>query len=276
MADSPLFVSFDLRCNFLYTMKVKTFSGEVMNYQFSKDDISQQVVKYGVDIRPPISVIEERAKLQQYCDRLIGLFPQAFETLIAGPGQMQVQKTFVLNDGKKVGLPTFVLTARGPVFTFPVRMFIDEVRDIEIGDKDKMFRKALDGLRNTFIDRKVPRIGVINEIIFDTGELDSLQILASNLKNEIWRERLKNLTIRLQAPVGDKNINIEIRPTLARRLGKPAADVEAGMRFGLIVNVDINNRQLKEDMTTAEINDILAFAGDYIPDELIRFLNNEY
>ena len=87
---------------------------------------------------------------------------------------------------------------------------------------------------------------------------------------------MKNLTIRLQAPVGDKNINIEIRPTRARRLGKPAADVDAGMRFGLIVNVDINNRQLKEDMTTAEINDILVFAGDYIPDELIRFLNNEY
>ena len=46
--------------------------------------------------------------------------------------------------------------------------------------------------------------------------------------------------------------------------------------FGIIVNVDINNQQFKPDLTKAEINDILAFADDYVPEELIRFLNNEY
>jgi hypothetical protein len=30
------------------------------------------------------------------------------------------------------------------------------------------------------------------------------------------------------------------------------------------------------DLTRAEVSDILAFASDYIPEELIKFLNNEY
>jgi hypothetical protein len=48
------------------------------------------------------------------------------------------------------------------------------------------------------------------------------------------------------------------------------------VRFGIIVNADINNQQIKGDLTKAEINDILAFTNDYVPEELIKFLNNEY
>jgi len=119
-----------------------------------------------------------------------------------------------------------------------------------------------------------------------------VQILASNLKNELWRERIKNLNIRLQAPTEDKNINLEVRPTHcrqawpspARRAGKAPIEYacpersrgSGNVRFGLIVNVDINNLQIKDDLTSAEINDILAFAEDYVSDELIKFLNNEY
>jgi hypothetical protein len=48
------------------------------------------------------------------------------------------------------------------------------------------------------------------------------------------------------------------------------------MKFGMVVNVDINNQQIKTDLTKAEVNDILTFANDFVPDELIKFLNNEY
>ncbi len=247
-----------------------------MNFLFDKDKISQHIIKFGVDIRPAISIVEGKTKLQDYCNRLIEFFPQAFETLVVGPKQMLVQKSFILAGGKKVEMPTFLLTSRGPVFTLPVRMFISEVQDIEIREKEKVFRKALEGLRSAFTEKKVPRIGVVNEIVFDTGEINSVEILASNLKSKLWRERLQNLNIRLQAPVQDKNINIEIKPTQARRTGKAGAAVADDKRFGLIVNVDINNLSPKDDMTSAEVNDIIAFADDYVPDELIRFLNNEY
>lgn len=249
---------------------------ERMNYQFDIENISQHVVKYGVDVRPAIVLKQDKAKLQDYCNWLIEQVPEVFETIVVGPRQLRVQKSFILAGNKRIELPTFLLTGRGPVFTFPQRMFIDEAQDVTIPEKDKIFRKALDELRNTFASRTVPRVGVVHEFVFDTGEINSVQILASSLKNDVWRENIKNLTIRLQTPSQDKNINLEIRPTHARHTGKGGSARDENIRFGLIVNVDINNQQIKDNLTKAEINDILAFANDYVPEELIRFLNNEY
>jgi len=248
-----------------------------MNYQFDKERISQHVVKYGVDIRPTIVLEQEKMKLQDYCNQLIEKFPHVFETLVVGPKQMRVQKSFLLANNKRANLPTFLLTARGPVFTFPQRLYIDQVQDLNIPEKDKIFRKALDEFRTKFINRKVPRVGVVHEFVFDTAEINSVQILASSLKNDVWREKISNLRLILEAPKEGKNVNLEIKPTYLRRIGQaPSGIAGENMKFGIIVNVDINNQQIKDDLTKAEVSDILAFANDYIPEELIRFLNNEY
>jgi len=247
-----------------------------MNYQFEAEHISQHVVKYGVDVRPGILPDQEKTKLQDYGNWLIEQFPQAFETLLSGPRQLQVQRTFVLADGKRVELPTFVLTGRGPVFTFPQRLYIDGPHDLPVTDHDKIFRKALDELRARFADRLVPRVGVVNELVFDTGQINSLDIIASSLKNDLWRERAKSLRILLETPVEGKNINIEIRPTYLMHSGKPGELPEEGAKFGIIVNVDINNQNIRDNLTRADVNDILVFAGDFVPEELIRFLNGEY
>lgn len=247
-----------------------------MNYQFEKENISQHIVKYGAHVQPAITLKYDKTKLQDYCNWLIEQFPGAFETLLLGPAQLQVQKSFALANNKRAELPTFILTGTGPVFTFPQRLFIDQAQELDIGEKDKIFRKALDELRGKFQDRKILRVGVVHELVFDTGTIDSVQIIASTLKNDVWREQIKNLRILLEAPRQDKNVNLEIKPTFLRRSG-PTPDVPTeDMRFGIIVNVDINNRQIKDDLTKAEINDILAFANDYVADELIRFLNGEY
>jgi hypothetical protein len=248
-----------------------------MNYEFDKEHISQHVVKYGVDVRPAILLEQDKTRLQDYCNWLIEQFPNVFETLLVGPRQLRVQKSFLLSNNKRAEIPTFVLTARGPLFTFPQRLYIDDVQDLDIGQKDKIFRKALDELRNKFVDRAVPRVGVLHEFVFDTGEIDSVSIIASSLKNDVWRERINNLRILLEAPVEGKNINVQIRPTQLRRVVKGGANVPAqDTGFGIIVNVDINNRQVKGDLTSSEVRDIVAFANDYVPEELIKFLNNEY
>ncbi len=248
-----------------------------MNYQFDKEHISQHVVKYGVDIRPAIVITQDKTKLQDYCNALIEQFPQVFETLVAGPRQLRVQKNFLLSNNKRAEMPTFVLTKRGPLFTFPQRLYIDGVQDLDIHQKDKIFRKALDELRTKFVDRKVMRVSVVHEFVFDTGQIDSLQILASNLKNDVWRETAKNLRIWLETPMEEKNVNVEIRPTHLRRLARGGGNVPAqDTGFGISVNVDINNRQIKDDLTSSEVRDIVTFANDYVPEELIKFLNNEY
>ncbi|MHC4517424.1 MAG: hypothetical protein ACYTAS_02440 [Planctomycetota bacterium] len=248
-----------------------------MNYQFDTDKISQHVVKYGVDMRPPISPEQDRTTLQDYGNWLVEQFPDVFETLLSGPRELRVQRTFILPNTKRVELPTFVLTNRGPVFTFPERLFIDRAHELNIPGKDNIFRKAFEELRTRFPERTVPRVGVVHEFVFETGYVSSLDVVTSTLKHELWREKVKNLRIVMEAPTEGKNVNIQLRPTYLQRAAKRNEAVPPDdMKFGIVVNVDINNQQMATDMAKAQIDDVLDFASDYIPGELIRFLNNEY
>ncbi|MBA7629223.1 hypothetical protein ES703_36721 [subsurface metagenome] len=62
-----------------------------------------------------------------------------------------------------------------------------------------------------------------------------------------------------------------------RRVGRGGGNARSqNIGFGIIVNVDINNQEIKDDLTKAEVRDIVTFANDYVPEELIKFLNNEY
>ena len=117
-----------------------------MNYQFGIEQISQHIVKYGVHLQPGISLKDEKTKLQDYANWLIEQFPDVFETLMLAPNQLRVQKNFALSAGKRVDMPTFILAGRGPVFTFPRRLYIDGPQNVDITDHDRIFRKALDEL----------------------------------------------------------------------------------------------------------------------------------
>lgn len=248
-----------------------------MNYQFSVENVSQHIVKYGVDVRPVISPEKDRAKLQDYGNWLVKEFPEVFETLLSGPKQLRVQRTFILPNTKRIELATFVLTTRGPVFTFPERLFVDRPHELAISDKDKIFRKAYEELRSRFADRAVPRVGVVHEFVFDTGYINSLDVISSNLKHDLWRQKAMNLRIIMEAPSDGKNVNIEIRPTfLQKTVGRNVPISPDDRKYGIIVNVDINNQKMEDDLTKARVNDVIVFASDYVPEELIRFLNNEY
>jgi len=253
------------------------WNGHVMNYQFDKEHISQHIVKYGVTLRPALTLRQDKTRLQDYCNWLTEQFPEVFETLLAGPDQLRVQKRFALANNNHVQVPTFVLTAGGPLFTLPWRMYLNEPQDFDICDRDRIFRKVLEQLRNRFVDRAVPRVGVIHELVFDTGQIDSVQIIASTLKNDLWRQKAVNLQLRLEVPAQDKNVNLDIRPTRLQPIRKQGQNAPArNLAFGIIVNVDINNRQVKNNLSATEVRDIVAFANDYVPEELLKFLNKEY
>ena len=115
------------------------------NFIFNESDISQHIVKYGVDIRPSILLEQELEKLQTYCNWLIREYPEAFDALMSGPKKIIAQKTFFAGNNKRIELPTFAMTRRGPVYTFPVRLFVGNVEDFDIPNKDKIFRTTLCG-----------------------------------------------------------------------------------------------------------------------------------
>ena len=245
------------------------------NFIFSESDISQHIVKYGVDIRPPIQPGQVREKLQDYCNWLIERFPEVFETLLSGPDKTVVQKTFFTGGGKRAELPTFAMTRRGPLYTFPVRLFIENVEDFDIPGKNKIFRSALDKFKETFVGRIV-RVGVVHEMIFDCGNINPVDVIANAISKEVWREGIKNIRIHLENPGDGCNVNIDLAPAYAQRLvPSPTGSKRRNVGFGISVRLDINNQKATEDLDKDMVAAILAFAEDYVPDKLVKFLNNE-
>lgn len=247
------------------------------NFIFDKNGITQHIVKYGVDIRPPVSAKQDRDKLQEYCNFLTDNYPQAFESLLIGPDRSIVQKTFVAGNDKRIEFPTFAMTPRGPIYTFPVRLFIEHVEDFDIADKSKIFRSAIEKFRATFAGRKIVRVGVVNEMIFDCGQTDSVQIVSNAISKRLWREGLRNIAIHLENPRDDKyNVNLDLAPAYAQQVVQSATGtMEKNVGFGVSVKVDINNQKMTDDLDKETIAAILAFAEDYVPEELVEFLNSE-
>jgi hypothetical protein len=247
-----------------------------MSYRFDKERISQHIVRYHVDVRPAIDRDQDRSGLLDYAHWLVGQFPDAFETMLSGPGQLWVQRTFLLPNTKRVELPTFVPSHSGPVFTFPERLYLDRPHELRIPGRDDIFRKALEELRARFPDRIVPKVGVIHEFVFDTGYINALDVIASHLRHDLWRQQVQDLRIQMEVPADGRNVNIEIRPTNLQYAGKYAGPVTPeDMKYGIVVNAEISGQQLAADLTKTQVSDILAFARSYVPDGLLKFLNNE-
>jgi len=248
-----------------------------MNYEFALERISQHIVKFGLNLQPALSLKTDRVTLQNYANWLIEQFPQAFETLLSGPNQFMLQKRFPLANGKQADMPTFTLTPRGLLFTFPQRLFIDQIQNLHVPEKDSVFRKSLEQFQSRFAERAIRRLDVMHEFVFDTDQADSMKIIASNLKNDLWHEQARNLNIRMEIPVEDKNMSLEIKPTHLMQSGPPKVN-EPGriVRFGIIVNVVMHHLRPQTDLTDSDIDELLTLTDEYVPEELIKFLNNEY
>ncbi len=244
-----------------------------MDFQFDADAVSQWVVKFGVSLRPPTVLHEDKARMQNYCSMLTEKFPSFFETMSAGPNHIRVDKSFLLANQKRINMNSFSFTQTGAVFTFPKRIFVDEPQDFAFSGIDKVFLEALSEMRMQFPDRAVVRVGVINEMVFDCGGENSLEIVSSRLKSSTWQSLARNVRIFLEMPEQDKNVNVEIRPTqVAARRGSRAQKLPEP-KFGVIVNVDINNKKVGEDLGTSQIRQIIDFADAYVPQRLVELLN---
>ena len=245
------------------------------NFIFNESDISQHILRFGVDIRPQIQPRQEREKLQDYCNWLIGRFPQAFETLLIGPDKTVVQKGFITGGDKRVELPTFAMTRRGPLYTFPVRLLVEKAEDFDIPEKNKIFRSAIDKFKETFAS-KIVRLAVVNEIIFDCGNIDPVQIIANAISKEVWKEAARNIRIHLENPGDRCNVNIDLAPAYAQQVIQSTSGTKRkSIGFGISVRLDINNQKMTEDLDRDAIAAIIAFAEDYVPYKLVKFLNNE-
>jgi len=247
------------------------------NFEFAKDRISQHIVKYGVDVRPALGPKSDQEKLMAYCQWLTNEFPEVFETFMHGPNKVVIQKKFLASNRQEIELPTFFLTQRGPVYNFPVKILIGDVEDFDLPNKDAIFRKAIKKFRKAFPTRDIFRVGVINELIFDCGAVNSVDIVADGLSKARWKNGIRNITVRLENPREGKNVNVEITPRLLQQIEVNGHGMHRPQDkgFGVAVKVDINNQDMTTQLEDSDIVSVLTFAQDYMDSEFYRFLNNE-
>jgi len=246
------------------------------NFIFEESRIAQHILKYGVDVRPALSLKADKTKLLDYCNWLTAEFPEVFETLLSGPQKLLIHKAFTASHNKQVELPTFVLTERGPVYTFPIKIRMDEVEDFDVPRKDDIFVKALKRFWKVFSDRRSPRVGAVNEIIFDCGTVNATEIISDGLSKLRWKDGLENIKIRLENPRNGNNVTTEIWPVQAQRVQSDGSGTsQQHVGYGIGVKVDINNRDMSGELTETDVRAIIGFASGFVSDELYSFLNNE-
>ena len=248
-------------------------------YMFDKTKIDQHIVKYGLDIRPTIVLKNEKQKLTDYCQWLTDTLSEIFETVLFGPDRLLIQKTFIGSDNKKIELPTFVLTGRGPLYSFPIKIMVGTVEDFDLPNRERenAVQKAIKEFRKRFPDRRLVRFGVANEIIFGCGNENSFEILSSALSKERWKQGITNLKIHLENPKEGNNINVDIFPVIAQQVNFDGSRLVTRQNtgFGISVIIDINNQDMNQDLNETQVAGILGFSENYMSNELYSFLNDE-
>ena len=243
-------------------------------YIFNDNDISQHMVKYGADVRPVITPKQDRVRMQNYCNWLVENLPEHFETIISGADRMEVRKVYAV-DNNRIEMASFAMTARGPLFTFPKQLFGDVDRETKLVDIRDVFDKAMTQFKREFSGHNVLRVGCVNEIVFDCGNINPVEVIASEVVKERWHKGLNNIKIHLENPTEGFNVNVDIMPAYAQQVREEAAGKRTGVRFGISVNIDVNNRQVDRDLEAEEITAILNYSDDYLANGLVKFLNNE-
>jgi len=244
-------------------------------FRFDLDSISQHVIKYSVEVRPGINLELERTKLQDFANCLVDQFPAVFETLLSGPRQFNINKAFQLDGGKQAQLATLILTARGPVFTFPRRLFLGVPQDLDLGEVDNVFLEAMAQFRRRLSDKTIARVNLTHELILNTEQESSLDIAASYLALSQWKEGLKNVRILLESMQNGKPVAVEIKPTFQSPTGRPGASPSENPKYGMIVVANLNASGAEKGVGRAEIEDLQAFSEYFVPQELLNYINGE-
>jgi len=240
-------------------------------FEFSHTKIDDHVEKVGVDIRPAIEIKLDREKLYQFGLELIDAYPQLFESLVQSPMDYRVTKKFIFPGKGEAEIPTLSFIPRGLVFTFPRRLAIFG-EELELEDVDDVVVDCLKKFRRKFQDRRIFRVGLVNEYVFFTGALTGAKIICerfTRLAPPVSEEVL--LRINLATDDFNRTVEIEAVRKLERIAEIPGHTQPTG--YGVKVKVDVNNRDMGKDLDYNSVMGILQEARMYNKRDLYAFLN---
>ena len=240
-------------------------------FKFSKSRIDEHTEKVGVDIRPVIECKLDRVKLFDIGQKLVDRYPNLFESLVQSPTEFHIRKKFIFPGKGEADLLTLAITPRGVVFVFPRRSSVFEEEILQNNIQDV----SLDGLRifrETFPGRIICRVGIVNEYIFNTGPVESTELVCSRF-TKLSVPANGEIILNINRPDDDHNKKIQLQPVQKIERVPEMSDREQVRSYGVKVVVDFNNRDMSQNLTEDKIVAILHRARQYNDKELYDFLN---
>lgn len=243
----------------------------------AESDILQQIVKFGVDIYPPVDFSTERTRLSLFFDEARSRYPQLYSQLVSGNDQFKISGEFHSQGlrGPRVQVETFVMTTRGPVFVFPVRL-------PEIGDTglDDDYVTYFDWLRKKFLEalpgRILLRVGLVREVIFSAGSASWNHLItkADNFSGAGFVTGQKGLFyqdaycgIRITLDIG-KLMRTTQHP-VGQTIGENAGNA-------VIISVDVHNSSVGTGLSDEEISKIIERAESVWPEGVLESINGGF
>jgi hypothetical protein len=162
------------------------------------------------------------------------------------------------------------MTDRGPVFIFPLRL--PEVGDTGLAER---FVEQFHHVRRIFFrllpGRKMLRVGLVRELVFNTGTTLPTEVLTSQSEfagarlvgggcEFVYRDDHCNVGLKFATAEITKSTQLPIGQTLTESGG-----------HALLVQLDVNNHEIRP-LEDADINGIIERANVLWPDKLLQFL----
>jgi hypothetical protein len=240
------------------------------------DDLLEHVVRYGVDIFPPVDFRTELTRAQDLFSRLHEKWPAYYRELDFAPENNQFRAfTTWSQAGGTARCPSLAIVPRGPVFMYPLRL-PPPLGEIQHSlDLDGLFMDSLRQLRKTFPGREVLRAGLVRHLVFSTGRTSSVSYINSRFGTFLHSSPTGGeATITFQD--GTCNLRARLSTTEIRheqRLPLTGQVLQVESEYGIKVEFDVNNVQLRP-MQEPEIGIVLQRAHSLWPKELIAFINS--
>ena len=246
-----------------------------MELSLGTNDLLSHVIKIGIDTYPQINIAIEQTKLSVFADEARNRWPQLFNRLEASSTEFVMHKVVRQTDTQPpVTHPTLALSPRGPIFICPL------LAPPPVGptgfDEDE-YMELFPDLRDTFL-RSVGgpdclRIGLVRELIFDTGQARCFEILTSSTTFQeaeligakgihVFRDKECNVRITVDT--------VEIGRATQLPVGKTVTEQHA---HGLAVSLDVNNHRLRA-LEETDIENVLTRARGFWPEQLLQYLNS--
>jgi len=242
-------------------------------FKFSHTKIDDHIQKVGFDIRPVIEHKLDREKLFAIGKELVDKYPNLYESLVQSPTDFHIRKKFIFPGKGEIDFVTLGVAQRGPVFIFPRKLSIFD-DEIELDRVEDIVLECVKIFRHILPEKKLLRVGLVNEYVFNTGLLDSIRLICERFTKLSGLEN-GEIRLRINRPADDYNRNIEIQAVRKLEAVPEIPDRRQTKNYGVKVMVDFNNLDVSRDLDNARILSVLHDAREFNENELYAFLNGE-